>query len=187
MLVVKNAPANAEDIRDVGSIPELRRSPGGGHSNPLQYSCLENPMEEEPGGVQSMGLQRDGRDWSNLSRCIQHLYTQDTRMKRWDSWPQKKEGCWLFPEAWGLFCYGSWFAHFNTSPLSGSLSASMTPGHLAPWMFTMECVRSYFLNERFAACAPSVASSCPLCLLHGASPASYQCPEPLPLEPWPLG
>ena len=62
VLVVKNAPANAEDIRDVGSIPELRRSPGGGHSNPLQYSCLENPMEEEPGGVQSMGLQRDGHD-----------------------------------------------------------------------------------------------------------------------------
>ena len=60
--MVKNPPANAEDIRDVGSIPELRRSPGGGHSNPLQYSCLENPMEEEPGGVQSMGLQRDGRD-----------------------------------------------------------------------------------------------------------------------------
>ena len=60
--MVKNPPANAEDIRDVGSIPELRRSPGGGHSNPLQYSCLENPMEEEPGGVQSMGLQRDGHD-----------------------------------------------------------------------------------------------------------------------------
>ena len=60
--MVKNPPANAEDIRDAGSIPELRRSPGGGHSNPLQYSCLENPMEEEPGGVQSTGLQRDGRD-----------------------------------------------------------------------------------------------------------------------------
>ena len=43
--MVKNLPANAGDIRDVGSIPELGRSPGGGHGNPLQYSCLENPMD----------------------------------------------------------------------------------------------------------------------------------------------
>ena len=41
----KDLPANAGDIRDVGSIPELGRSPGGGHDNPLQYSCLENPMD----------------------------------------------------------------------------------------------------------------------------------------------
>ena len=44
-LVVKNPPANAEDIRDVGLIPGLGRSPGRGNDNPLQYSCLENPME----------------------------------------------------------------------------------------------------------------------------------------------
>ena len=44
-LVVKSPPANAGDIRDVGSIPGSGRSPGGGHSSPLQYSCLENPMD----------------------------------------------------------------------------------------------------------------------------------------------
>ena len=44
-LVVKNLPAHAGDIRDVGSVPGLGRSPGGGHGNPLQYSCLENPMD----------------------------------------------------------------------------------------------------------------------------------------------
>ena len=44
-LVVKNPPANAGDIRDVGSVPGLGRSPGGGHGNPLQYSCLENPKD----------------------------------------------------------------------------------------------------------------------------------------------
>ena len=44
-LVVKNLPANAGDIRDSGSIPGSGRSPGGGHGNPLQYSCLENPMD----------------------------------------------------------------------------------------------------------------------------------------------
>ena len=41
-LVVKNPPANARDVRDVGSIPGLGRCPGEGHGNPLQYSCLEN-------------------------------------------------------------------------------------------------------------------------------------------------
>ena len=42
-LVVKNPPASAGDVRDVGSIPGLGRSPGGGHGNLLQYSHLENP------------------------------------------------------------------------------------------------------------------------------------------------
>ena len=45
VLVEKNPPANAGDIRDMGSIPGSGRSPGGGHGNPLQYSCLENPMD----------------------------------------------------------------------------------------------------------------------------------------------
>ena len=42
-LVVKKLAASAGDIRNVGSIPASGRSPGGGHGNPLQYSCLENP------------------------------------------------------------------------------------------------------------------------------------------------
>ena len=45
VLTVKNLPVNAGDPRDTGSIPELGRSPGGGNGNPLQYSCLENPMD----------------------------------------------------------------------------------------------------------------------------------------------
>ena len=44
-LVVKNLPTNAGDIRDLSLIPGLERSPGGGHGNPLHYSCLENPMD----------------------------------------------------------------------------------------------------------------------------------------------
>ena len=44
-LLVKNLPANAGAIRDVGSIPGLGRFPGGGHGSSLQYSCLENPMD----------------------------------------------------------------------------------------------------------------------------------------------
>ena len=45
MLVVKNLSANAGDLRDVSLIPGSGKSPGGGNSNPLQYFCLENPMD----------------------------------------------------------------------------------------------------------------------------------------------
>ena len=44
-LVVKNPPANAGDKRDTGTILELGRYPGEGNGNPLQYSCLDNPMD----------------------------------------------------------------------------------------------------------------------------------------------
>ena len=44
-LAVKNLPASAGDTRDGSSIPRSGRSPGGGQANPLQYSCLENPMD----------------------------------------------------------------------------------------------------------------------------------------------
>ena len=56
-LVVKNLPANAGQVRDVGSVTELGRSPGGGHGNPLQYSCWRIPWMEECGRLQSIGSQ----------------------------------------------------------------------------------------------------------------------------------
>ena len=59
--MVKNLLANARD-RDVASFPGLGRSAGGGHGHPLQYFCLENPMAEESGGLQSTGLQRVRHD-----------------------------------------------------------------------------------------------------------------------------
>ena len=55
--VVKNLPVNAGDTRDLGSIPGLGWFPGEGNGNLLQYSCVGNPGTEEPGGVQTMGLQ----------------------------------------------------------------------------------------------------------------------------------
>ena len=58
----KESTCNAGDL---GSIPGLGRSPGGGNGNPLQYSCLENPWTEEPVyRRQSIGSQRDGHDWT---------------------------------------------------------------------------------------------------------------------------
>ena len=61
--MVKNLPplppSNAGDVRDMGLIPGLGGSPGGGNGNPLQDSCLENPITEEPGSLQSTELQSD--------------------------------------------------------------------------------------------------------------------------------
>ena len=56
--MVKNPPANRGDARYRDSIPGLGRSPGGGNGNPLQSSCLENPMDRGSGGLQSMGYKR---------------------------------------------------------------------------------------------------------------------------------
>ena len=56
--VVKNPPANAGDTGDTGLTPGLGRSPGVGNGNPLQSSCWEIPLTEEPGGLQSMGSQK---------------------------------------------------------------------------------------------------------------------------------
>ena len=61
-LAVKKLPANAVDVRDVGLILGLGRSPGGGLGNPLQSSCLENPMAEELGGLQYVGPRRVGQN-----------------------------------------------------------------------------------------------------------------------------
>ena len=48
---VKNLPASAGDAKDLGLLPESGRFPGVGNGNPLCYSCLENPMDKEPGGL----------------------------------------------------------------------------------------------------------------------------------------
>ena len=60
--MVKSPPANARDMRDVGSIPGLRSFPGGGHGSPLQYSCLENPHGRRSLELQSMESHRVGHD-----------------------------------------------------------------------------------------------------------------------------
>ena len=62
--MVNNLPIKATDIREAGLIPELGRQPGGGHGNPLQYSCLENPMDRGAWqAIQSMGF---AKSWTRL-------------------------------------------------------------------------------------------------------------------------
>ena len=64
-LMVKNSPVHAEDLRDMGSIPGLGRSLGGGQGNPLQYLCLENPIDR---GVWWATAHRVAKSQSHLKR-----------------------------------------------------------------------------------------------------------------------
>ena len=62
---------------DLGSIPGLGRSPGGGHGNPLQSFLLrESPRTEEPGGLESMKLQRVEHDWATKHSAHVHTHTR---------------------------------------------------------------------------------------------------------------
>ena len=68
--MVKNPPVNAGDIRDTGSIPGLGRSPGEGNDNPLQYSCLENPMDR---GAWRATVHGVSKSWTQLKQLRTHV------------------------------------------------------------------------------------------------------------------
>ena len=72
VLVVKNPPTNAGDVRDVGSIPGSGRSPRGGHGNLLQYSCLENLMDR---GAWWATVHRVAKSWTWLKQLSMHART----------------------------------------------------------------------------------------------------------------
>ena len=71
-LVVKNPPANAGDILEASSIPGLVRSSGRGHSNPLQYSCLENSMDR---GAWQATVHGVAKSWTLLKRLSMHTHS----------------------------------------------------------------------------------------------------------------
>ena len=81
VLVVKNPPANAGDVRGMGSILGLGGSPGGGHGNSLQYSCLENPMDR---GAWWATVHRVtvGHDWRDLACTSGYMWN----LRKWYKW-----------------------------------------------------------------------------------------------------
>ena len=91
-----------------GLILWLGRSPGGGHGNLLQYSCLENPWIEETSGLQSIGSQRDGHNWNDLAHT--HAYF------------------WYYPSSparpLNILLY-LWLDHLKKHTLSNSLSFTL--------------------------------------------------------------
>ena len=72
-LVVKNSPANAGDVRDTVSVPGSGRSPGGGHSNPLQCSCLKSPMDRGAWGATVHGVAQSQTRLSNGASTAHHF------------------------------------------------------------------------------------------------------------------
>ena len=75
-LAVKNPPDNAGDLRDEGLILGLGSSPGGGHGNPLQYSCLEHPMDRGAWWARVHGL---AKSWTWLKWLSMHACTEKRR------------------------------------------------------------------------------------------------------------
>ena len=73
-LVVKNLPANAEDVRDMGSIPGWGKSPGEGHGKPLQYSCLEHPMDRGAWWAAAHGVTQ-----SDVTEMTQHKHPHEAK------------------------------------------------------------------------------------------------------------
>ena len=71
-LVVKSPSANAGDSRNVGSIPGSGRSPGGGNVHPLQYSCLENPMDRRAWQATIHGVTKSQTQLSKHNHDLRH-------------------------------------------------------------------------------------------------------------------
>ena len=81
VLVLKNLPVIAGDIRDAGSIPESGRYLGGEHGNPSSILAWRIPWSEETDGPQSIGLQRVRNYWSNLARTHAHQWIHHPDIK----------------------------------------------------------------------------------------------------------
>ena len=129
--MVKNLPTNAGDIKDAGSIPELGRAPAGGHGNPLQYSCLENPMDR---GAWQAIVQRvkKSRTWLKglnmhtlspgsrkacwggggclgpmIERLVVHILTIGEKVRR-EKMCEVRQGCWVHrTESEMQVCFGN--------------------------------------------------------------------------------
>ena len=74
--MVKNLPANVGDIRAEASVPGFVRSLGGGHGNPLQYSCLENPMDR---GTWWTTVHRVTKSWTKLKQFSMHAHREGVK------------------------------------------------------------------------------------------------------------
>ena len=136
-------PGNAGDVRDVGSIPVSGRTPGGGPGNTLQNFYLDIPWTEEPGGLQSIELQRDRGSWSDLMFTYTHTHMW-SRLSDYVGDPQvsgqllpSRPYCRTFAESW---FYGSCSHCVFSIPLS---SWQFLVGKSALKIFTF----TYFGNK----------------------------------------
>ena len=122
--VVKNPPANAGDIRDKGLIPGLGRFPGGGHGNPLQYSCLENPIVRGAWcvTVRSVAQSRTRLKWLSTHTLIIYQACVSSHYRRFSS-----------PfYSWRTTCSGE---RYSLRPWNWALCACMLSLFSHVWLF----------------------------------------------------
>ena len=100
MLVVKSLPAKAGNSRGLGLIPRSGRSPGGGHGNPLQYSCLENPMDR---GIWWATVHGVAKSWTRLNGLSMHACTHRFPEVSCRSWIEH----WDYRGGWST-CQAAW-------------------------------------------------------------------------------
>ena len=115
--MVENPPANARDAEDVSQIPRLGRSPGEWNGNPLQYSCLESPMDRGTWWATVHGVAQFGHDWAtehskNFFWKI-HMETQ-TPLKNQND-PEKEEWSWRNRPPWPQTILQSYSNHNNVA------------------------------------------------------------------------
>ena len=98
--MVKNPPADAGDTGDLGLIPGSGRSPEGGHGNPFQYSCLENPMDR---GAWQATVHRVTNSWTQLKWLSMHAYryiSLQPNIEKLYTISKNKTGSWLWLRSW---------------------------------------------------------------------------------------
>ena len=160
--VLKNLPAKSGDVGDISLIPGTRRSPGGGNGNPLQYSCLGNPMDRGAWRATVLGVLKS-QTWLNM--CAHTVYIPFSRVSsvRWWSlplchWTQALSYDWSHVSRSGPL---SVLAHGSYVPLPQSYSALSRgyPSRLGPKL-KMPCM--YYLGS--CQSEMGIERKCPLLL-----------------------
>ena len=134
------------NVGDLGLIPALGRSPGGGHGNPLQCSCLEIPWTEEPGRLQSMRSQRVGHSWATKHFSLHQLMLPSCLLECENSETEWRARAVHFKGLRALIRWDQCFTFFacrcgsqHRSLRAGPVLMALTEHDLHGWNFTMEC------------------------------------------------
>ena len=189
VLMVKKLPASAGDIRDMGLIPGLGRSPGGGNGNPLQYPCLENPMDRVASGPM---VHRFTKSQAGLKQLTTHYHLENVpKCQRWlcygmsQTTSRKKSGY----GAAQCFRLPPWYMHNALSPphLPSARPATLRTPRVQPSLGVhLACLVGTDRGHRWGGvlrvrCHLSCELSlrpCPTCSVQGLfcqGPADYPC------------